>query len=441
MAEEERFTRVKHSPKADAVHAANWCLEFAGLTPSDLDVVAIGWDLGRMLPRFGGEWDFGAERSFLKRRFGWEFSGSQPELVCVNHHQAHAASAFHGSGFEAAAVLVNDGNGEDESISIWEARRGEPMVRRHVWPRSHSIGYLYESACDAIGLDFLQAGKTMGLASFGRARGTEARQLFETEGVDFRPPFQLDYRAAWGDVTSQWAKVFAEFGQTPRTTASRELANDEIAVQIAWSAQATVERMVPALVEEARRLTGLEEVCLAGGVALNCSTNGQLEGPVYVPPVPHDAGVSIGAAWAVCPPRVAVEMDPYQGPVVGSPTGDVAGWTKAELTPQAVADRLVEGQVGAVAAGRMEVGPRALGHRSIIAIPSSEAVRDRVNTMKGRELWRPLAPIGLEGANGRQWTGSSRLQRYMLGAAEVTEQGLADIPAAVHVDRTARARW
>lgn len=442
MAEEERFTRVKHSPKADPVNAANWCLAEAGITPADLDAVAIGWDLGRLLPRFGGSWNFPAERSFLTRRLGWKFpEGRQPEIICVNHHVAHAASAFHGSGFDEAAVIVNDGNGEDESISIYEARRGKPMVRRHVWPRSHSLGFLYEGACEAIGLDFLQAGKTMGLASFGRARGIEARPLLIDEGMDFRPPFDLGPKAEWGEVTAAWAEVFAGFGNTPRTTPSADLADDEVAVAIAWSAQATIERMVPALVREARRVTGIENICLAGGVALNCSTNGQLDGRVFVPPVPHDAGVALGAAWTVCPPPTATgPMSAYLGPDVGALTIEAQGWSRVDLTVAEVTDRVVRGEVGAIAAGRMEVGPRALGHRSIIALPSSTEVRDRVNVMKGRELWRPLAPIGLVSANGEAWKGSTMLQTYMLGAAEVTARGREDIPATVHVDGTARAQ-
>lgn len=441
MAEEERFTRKKHSPRANAVNAAEWCLAHVGITPADLDAVSIGWDLARLMPRFGGDWNFAAERTFLRQRFGWTFGSRQPEVICTPHHLAHAASTFYASGYESAAVLVNDGNGEDESISIYEARAGLPLVRRRIWPRSHSLGYLYQAASEAIGLTFLEAGKTMGLASFGRAARVEPRPLLRTEGKDFEPPFDLDPSADWDEVVGAWAKVFAEFGTVPRTTSTADLADDEVAVAIAWSAQATIERMVPALVAEARAITGLEAVCLAGGVALNCSTNGQLAGPVYVPPVPHDAGVALGAAWSLCPPAQVTEpMSAYLGPPVGPLTRATDGWTCVDLDVGTIADRLVAGEVGAVAAGPMEVGPRALGHRSIIALPSDTEVRDRVNRMKGRELWRPLAPIGLSSAEGRYWRGNRTLQAYMLGAAEVTEQGRDHIAATVHVDGTARAQ-
>jgi len=443
MAEEERFSRIKHSPRATAVAAANWCLDYAGITPDDLDAVTMGWDLPRLFARFGGDWGFGNEREFLQRRFGWNFSTSrQPEFLSVPHHISHAASAFWASGYDEAAVIVNDGNGDDESLSIYEARVGQPLIRRRVWPRTHSLGYLYEAASEAIGLTFLEAGKTMGLASFGRARGFEPRQLLREEGRDFAPPFDLGVEATRDEILAEWAKVFAEFGEIPRTTSSAELVNDDIAIAIAWSAQATIERMLPALVDEARAITGMDAVCLAGGVALNCSTNGQLEGPIFVPPVPHDAGVALGSAWVLCPPKTAVAepMSAYLGPDVGTLSTSLDGWTGAPVSVDDVADRLIRGEVGAAATGRMEVGPRALGHRSILALPTSEAVRDRVNVMKGRELWRPLAPIGLDRANGTMWGGSTNLQQYMLGAADVTEQGRTDIAATVHVDGTARAQ-
>lgn len=443
MAEEERFSRIKHSPRASAVHAANWCLEQAGITPDDLDAVTIGWDLPRLFARFGGDWGFGNEREFLRNRFGWSFSTArQPELLSVPHHISHAASAFWASGFEEAAVIVNDGNGDDESLSIYEARVGQPLIRRRIWPRTHSLGYLYEAASEAIGLTFLEAGKTMGLASFGRALGLEPRPLLRREGIDFAPPFDLDVEATRDEILAAWAEVFAEFGEIPRTTPSADLADDPVAIAIAWSSQATIERMLPALVEEARAITGMDAVCLAGGVALNCSTNGQLAGPIYVPPVPHDAGVALGSAWALCPPKAAARqpMSAYLGPDVGTVGTALDGWQGSPVTVDEVTDRLVRGEVGAAAIGRMEVGPRALGHRSILALPTSTAVRDRVNIMKGRELWRPLAPIGLDRANGTLWGGNTTLQRYMLGAAEVTDKGRDEIAATVHVDGTARAQ-
>ena len=160
-----------------------------------------------------------------------------------------------------------------------------------------------------------------------------------------------------------------------------------------------------------------------------------------MPPVAADAGGALGSAWAVAPPRrLQPPLDAYLGPQIGTPASAPEGWTSAELEPLAVVERLLRGEIGAVAWGRAEVGPRALGHRSLIALPRDVATRDRLNELKGRELWRPLAPIGISDANGRFWEGPRELQRYMLGAASVTPLGRERIPATVHVDGTARAQ-
>jgi carbamoyltransferase len=442
MAEEERFTRVKHGIRSYARNAARFCLDTAGIEPEDLDVIAIGWDLPRLYPRFGADWGYRSAREFLSNGLGWSFTGRRgPELVCVPHHRAHAVSAFYASGFEAAAVLVNDGNGEDESITIYEARFGAPLVQREAWDRAHSLGFMYDAVCRAIGLTFLEAGKTMGLAAYGKATGVEPWPMMEGDGVDFRPPFALGPEADYDNVILAWQEQLSRLGPIPVSTPSPALDADEFAVKLAWSAQATIERIVPALVEHARAVTGLDPVCLAGGVALNCSTNGLLDDPVYVPPVAADAGGALGSAWAVAPPRERRRpLDPYLGSDVETPATTPGGWTSEELQPAAVVERLLRGELGAVARGRAEVGPRALGHRSLIALPDDVAVRDRLNELKGREPWRPLAPIGISDANGRFWKGPSELQRYMLGAASVTPLGKERIPATVHVDGTARAQ-
>jgi carbamoyltransferase len=442
MAEEERFTRVKYAVRSYPRNASRFCLDSAGIEPDDLDVVAIGWDLPRLFPRFGAQWSFKSPREFLSEGLGWSFAGrASPELVCVPHHRAHAVSAFYASGFESAAVVVNDGNGEDESISIYEAKFGEPLVQREAWDRAHSLGFLYDAVCRAVGLTFLEAGKTMGLAAYGKANSVEPWTLMEGDGVDFHPPFDLGPEADYDDIIPAWERELARLGSIPVATTSAELDSDEFAVRLAWSAQATVERIVPALVEHARATTGLDAVCLAGGVALNCSTNGLLDDPVYVPPVAADAGGALGSAWAVAPPRAPQgPLDPYLGLDVDTPASLPGDWTAATLEPGAVVERLLRGQIGAVAWGRAEVGPRALGHRSLIAMPDDVGTRDRLNTLKGRELWRPLAPIGTLEANGSFWEGPRELQRYMLGAATVTPLGEARIPATVHVDGTARAQ-
>jgi carbamoyltransferase len=279
----------------------------------------------------------------------------------------------------------------------------------------------------------------MGLAAYGKAKRIEPIPLMEREGVDFHPPFDLSPNADHGEIVPAWEERLTRFG--PVSTASSRLDKDNTAVRIAWSTQATVESIVPALVEHARKITGLDAVCLAGGVALNCSTNGLLSGPIFVPPVAADAGVALGSAWVVAPPTAPLPpLSPYLGLDVSTPRSAPVGWNSAPLEPAAIVDRLLRNQIGAIASGRAEVGPRALGHRSVIALPNQVTLRDRVNTIKGRELWRPLAPIGTSEADGKYWQGPRDLQRYMLGAASVTPLGQQRIAGTVHVDGTARAQ-
>ncbi|MFF3404146.1 carbamoyltransferase C-terminal domain-containing protein [Streptomyces sp. NPDC002659] len=454
LIEEERITRRKHGLHAHPTNAAQACLDLAGLTPADIDVVALGWDLprhasrtdlGRLDPPLPGRpWQFGDSRKFLTTALGWELEPVRhPDLVCVPHHYAHAASSFYASGYQEAAVVVVDGYGDDESASIYEARHGRPLVRRDRWPIPHSLGHLYNAVSELIGLHMLEAGKTMGLAAYGRAASMEPWPIFELTGDTFSPPFHLPANTPDRQIILAWWDHFRKLGYGRQHTPSDQLDKNEHAVRLAWSAQDSLQQVCALLAERARRTTGHGALCLAGGVALNCSSNGLLPQPVYVPPVPHDAGVALGAAWTIAPPRTPGQpLTPYLGRAIATPETDETlsrhGLTAWPLSPDEVGERLINGQMGAIVTGRAEIGPRALCHRSIIASPHDPLMRDRLNLAKGRELWRPLSPVGLAEAEDAYWTANPALHRYMLGAAQVTDRGHKDIPAAVHVDGTAR---
>ena len=198
-----------------------------------------------------------------------------------------------------------------------------------------------------------------------------------------------------------------------------------------------------ALHAETVALAGTPNVCLAGGVALNCVSNGRLPEPVYIPPFPHDAGVSLGAAWAITPPaRPALLPSPYLGGTLEpGPEADRAragGLQVEPFDPGVAAALLIDGAIGAVAEGRAEAGPRALGHRSVIAVPRPAGVRDRINLLKGREPWRPLAPVTLPGYAPQLWPGQGSRALYMVGAAAVSAHGQEVMPAVTHVDATTR---
>lgn len=434
--EEERLTRVRHAPGALPVHAIAKCLEIAGVAPQEVDIVAIGWDEPRLCARRGQPWEFDTFRELLMQ-LGIGNTTRIPDVYFVPHHRAHAASAFYSSPYSAAAVLVVDGNGEDESVSIFRARRGAPLIRLASWPRVYSIGYLYEVVSDWLGFGRLGAGKTMGLAAYARTEGGNPGWLSVDSGhlvSELGSNSLLDY----DDLTKMWRTRMEEFtGASRAVTQAAYLDRDVEAVQIAWAAQTTVESVMTWLAAQARAMIGCQELCIAGGVALNCAANGRLEPPVYVPPIPHDAGVALGAAWSVVAPQDQKVLSAYTGGLPGPLPAEVDSAADREpLEPDRVAGLLANGEVVAVCRGRSEVGPRALCHRSLLASPTKGEMRDTMNNLKRREPWRPFGPV--TNADHDLWSPVGELERYMVGAAYLTDRGIEEIPAVRHVDGTTR---
>ncbi|MDX3611296.1 carbamoyltransferase C-terminal domain-containing protein [Streptomyces europaeiscabiei] len=436
--EEERLTRVKHAWNTFPRRAAAACLAQAGIDWQDLDVVAVGWDQPH-----NRRWYFPArDRARLLQNL---FGGSggdrpKPEVVFVEHHLAHAASAFHASGFDEAGVLVVDGSGEFYSTSIYGMSRSAPPRALRHWPRGFSLGALYEAVTRTLGFGELDSGKTMGLASYGNASLVQPLPLGDLLGEE-RPFFDMHDATRYKTFVDAWMSYVAS-SHEPVTRPLDKLHQDPAAVALAARAQQTIEESIRVLHTETVRLSGYRQVCLAGGVALNCVANGQLPEPVFIPPFPHDAGAALGAAWSVCPPKNAGSpISPYLGtelPTVSAARLRDAGLTVRSYTPEAVVQLLGRNKIGAIAEGRAEVGPRALGHRSIIGCPSEEGQRDLINARKGREPWRPLAPVTLSTYASLLWPRQGDRERYMVGNATVSEHGRSVMPAAVHVDGSTR---
>lgn len=431
--EQERHSRRRYGVFEYPIDAVRACLDFARADESAIDAVAVGWDVPRIGARTGERWTYDFTAEYLGR-LGLDPSVRTPELLFIKHHRAHAASSFYGSGLTEAAVLVLDGNGEDESISLFHAQANGDLIHMLRLPQAFSLGNMYAAVSDHLKLGVLNAGKTMGLASYGRAQELQPWSLFRDEG---QPLFDFDDEQQYDKIMVNWAKLLGGL-TSPRRTPRHRMHEDLDCVRLAWSAQAAVEAQLRRLVDQARQETGVEDVCLSGGVALNCSANALIDGSVFCPPFPHDAGVAVGAAWAIRRPVARGLIDPF----LGSPlAGDFpVGVSMVDIDLTQIATCLLEGKIGGIAAGRAEVGPRALGHRSLIALASTPGIRDRINKAKTREQWRPLAPVSLDSDAAQFWEVKNPLQRYMLAASEVTPHGRATIPEAVHVDGTARAQ-
>ena len=437
--EEERFSRRKHAVDQPPHKAIAFCLEQAALSLDDVDVIAVGWDIPKVIKQDQRNQQWLNPESYLQYVLGVA-TRRKPELVFVPHHLAHATCAFFASPFPEAAVLVVDGIGEDRSVSIYSASTRSGIKELQTWPPSHSLGLMYDGACQSIGLSFLESGKLMGLAAFGRAKGIEPWSIFDFAANDYSLALPAKADDTFHTIVHRWRETFRNLQRGAEICQDKfSLHEDETAVRTAWSAQHCVEEVMQWLAALTRSCVGKDQLCVAGGVALNCSANGLLPDPVYIPPVAHDSGTALGAAWHVSPPvgeRLA--LSPYFGLCAGRVAQIDFTRSWEPFNEATVIEWLLEGKIGGVVEGRAEIGPRALCHRSIIALPTPATQQDRVNALKRREPWRPFAPVGLAECNGELWSERSHLFKYMLGATNVTKAGEVVIPATIHVDGTAR---
>ena len=448
-AEEERFSRRKHGKRPVPFaawelpeQAIRWCLESAGLTAADIDAVGYSFDPGLSKPvdemGLHDPWDhlrvMYAERApaFL----AGALPGLDPATVhYVPHHVAHAASAALASPYRESSVLVLDGRGERAShlAGRYSGGRLEVLASQEL---PHSLGLLYESLTEYLG--FLRSSdeyKVMALASYGRpVHLDELRELiYSTEDGGFRaePP---DWR--------RWAP--------PRTGSDWRADHANLAASV----QVRLEEVLVDLARWLHERTGDRVLTMAGGTALNCVANSRIwrETPfeeVWVQPAAGDAGTSLGAALQLSA-DAGTDAAPMPDAALGRSWSDdeLAAWLRGAAvpftTPPDLADQVAEvlaanGVVGWFD-GRSEYGPRALGHRSLLASPADPDNQERLNAVKGREQFRPLAPMVLAERAAEIFSGGPLPSPYMLFVHEVAPEWRDRIPAVVHVDGTARVQ-
>jgi carbamoyltransferase len=444
-AEEERFSRRKHGKACVPFstwelpeRAIAWCLRRGGLRPDDLDAIAYSYDPA-LAPApddiTADDWE-GLRTLYVQRapRF-LEALGLDPGKVrFVAHHVAHAASAHLVAPWPSSAVLVVDGRGERASHLAGHARADGSLQVLAAQRLPHSLGLLYEEVTEHLG--FRRSSdeyKVMAMASYGAPRFLDAfRELVRARGDG---GFALE--------PIEW-EAFA-----PRVRPGGEWT--EIHADLARSVQ---ERLEEVLLELARWLhvqTGEPCLTMAGGVALNCVANSRIwrDGPfdaVWVQPASGDSGTALGAAL-----RVARDLGDRVPPMGGADLGrswgedELEAWLDAARLPyerphdvaEAVADVLAADGVVAWFQGASEYGPRALGRRSLLADPRSARNVERLNEVKGREQFRPIAPMVLEERAAELFDGPLP-SPYMLFTYRVRDAWRQRIPAVVHVDGTAR---
>ena len=493
-AQEERFTRKKHD-HAFPHNAISYCLREAGIESCEITHVAF-YDkpflkFERLLETYLSFAPSGLP-SFLRSMPLWlkeklwmgdmirkELGGFEGEMIYPEHHQSHAASAFFPSPFREAAVITMDGVGEWATAS-WGTGEGNRIRLMRELHFPHSLGLLYTAFTYYTGFK-VNSGeyKVMGLAPYGEPK---YRDLILDELMDLREDgsfkMNMDYFNYCQGLTMTSRKFHGLFGGPPRKPES-ELTQREM--DLAASVQAVTEEVMLRTARHARHETGMKNLCLAGGVALNCVANGKIlrEGifdDIWIQPAAGDAGGALGAAlftWhqVLDGPRETDGVHDLQhGSLLGPAwdDGTIETWLKEKDYPfrrlaeeaalDAVTDAIIDGKVVGWYQGRMEFGPRALGNRSIIGDARSPEMQSRMNLkIKYRESFRPFAPSVLE-ERVSDYFELDRPSPYMLLVAPVqpsrrvaltpeqeklfgTEKlkvPRSDVPAITHVDYSAR---
>ena len=480
-AEEERFVRDKHAKNRMPYEAAKFCLQFAGIKPSDVDAVAIPfapislsekarWHYAKRYlyaPDRSLDAIFAGNRRYYryKKRIEWclvqlGFDLKKIEIVPVEHHLAHAASAYHCSGFkEKTAILGIDGKGEYATTFFGYGENGRIHKIKEFYDPD-SLGGLYGAITEYLGFEMLDGEyKVMGMAPYGDPDKYDFSRLAKFENGELT--VNTDYANVIG------FKRYKENGKgfyfSPKLIdwlgpkRSGDIADDPY-IHYASSMQKLFEdlalKMIDHYLGDILRKTG--RLAFAGGGALNVKLNQKIIArpemkELFVQPASSDAGTAVGAAAYVSVERgVPVEKmeHVYLGPSFSNEEVIAAcarhpakpTWQVIDEVPRRIANILNEGNPVAWFQGRMEFGPRALGGRSILGCPSIKGVADRINEqIKFRERWRPFCPSMIDTV-GPKMLGSNHPAPYMTFTFKVSEEWKSRVPEVVHEDGTSRAQ-
>lgn len=484
--QEERLSRRKNDA-AFPLAAVEWCLAEAGLEPADLDAVVfyekpmlkLERILVTALRAFPRSWrsfpramkNTLGEKAWVKGIIASRLGVPARKVLFTEHHQSHAAAAFLTAPTREAAILTADGVGEWATLSMGRGTRGADgscgieLLRELRFP--HSLGLLYSAFTAFLGFEVNEGEyKVMGLASYGRPRFEEQVRAMIRRTDDDAFALDLSFFDFHVSAERAYSSRFVEMFGPPRTPHEAvDPATPEGArwADLAASVQRVLEDLLVELTRALRRETGLRDLCLGGGVALNGCANARILREsgferVFVPPAPGDAGCALGAALYADrvhfrgPDRTVPDhafwgcaVDPLELERVAREDGlrtELASDDAALL--ERVSGELAAGRIVGWMDGRSELGPRALGNRSILAAPDRADTRDRLNReVKYREEFRPFAPAVPAAVADRYFDlppGGARLCRFMSGVFPVRPEWRGRLAAVTHVDGTARVQ-
>ena len=471
-AAEERFTREK-STGAFPIHALQYCLEASGLALSDIDTIAHGFNYEPYRQHYhesglgGQQFDEVFSREAQLEVLGQQLNGGgwSGKFVQVPHHLAHAASTFYVSGMDEALVVVADGMGEQESLTVAVGRDGKIEILKQI-PSIHSLGILYSVFTLYLGFAFnMDEYKVMGLAPYGDARRyfDDVMELIHLQSDGSHTiPILFDNKTEEEKETYGGSmRVLIEKFGPPRDPESEITKHHQ---DLAAALQSALQTAMLHLLRAYRKETGMRRLCMAGGVALNCTANGvikrsRLFKEMFVQPAAGDDGSALGAALVVqqgqeSRPSTTKMSLPFWGPeftdeqiqaaIDAEPRCASKRYDSYDSLATDVASMIVDGKIIGWFQGRMEFGPRALGCRSILADPRGPDMRDRINALvKKREEFRPFAPAVAAEDAPRFFEvdkGDESLYSYMLCVTQVRADYREQLPAITHVNGSARVQ-
>lgn len=451
--EEERISRLKHTNRfpGGAIVA---CLRQAGAAAADVD--RIGYFFGEEYSDVEVglqhlERGLGARataESYLRTRLAEVADElARKPLIWVPHHMTHARMAMEHSGFDHALVLVMDGNGEEESTSVYHCRSRGVLELLKTYPVESSLGHFYESAIELVGYRRFDEYKVMGLAPYGDPE--RWRSTFDSL-LEFGPD---------GTFTLDCEHVRSRFLRASFPARARSEEFTQIHSDFAAGLQSLLQRVTGHIVAHWQKSTDERNLCLVGGVAHNCTNNGMLLlgggfERVFAHPAAHDGGAAVGAAMVASDEalrRGRSLSSVFLGPSIGGEAeideqiarwGPAVRYTPVQGLTGRVAAALADGAVVGWVQGRSELGPRALGHRSIVADPRPAANKDRINAVvKKRESYRPFAPSVLAERLHEIFDVPAAAELpFMIFNVPVRAEWRSRLQAVTHVDGSARVQ-
>ncbi len=449
-AEEERFSRVRHA-RGYPKKAVKYCLEEAGVNFSDIDVIAVGYNPYVFLRRSINLHPVNLIKNFTNLIFFVVYmrnlkKETGAKIMYIDHHLSHAASAYRCSGFNKANILTVDGSGETESFTffvgkdsklhrIWDIPLGG-LFSKKKWS---SIGLVYTRVTGFLNLGVHGEGKTMGLASYGKPK------------FDFSKILKIDNHKKYFINRRNIGKLYSKL---ERVNSKEEITQEH--KDLAASLQNALENSIINLAKEAYNHNGIKNICLAGGVTLNCSTNTKIleQGfcdNLFIQPAAHDGGIPLGSAmeasYLVGDSPDFEMIHAYWGP--GFSNNEIESALKDAKTiykyyeniEEITAKFITDGSIVGWFQGRMEMGPRALGNRSILADPTNKGISDKINTnVKHREVWRPFAPSVTEEDATKYFKGVDKAKDspFMMHTFFVKEKYKNTFPSITHIDGSSR---